>query len=242
MLAILLALLMPAHLRATDPHVIRKLGVESSSLVQFAAETASHNPPVAKILLATAESLELEGTDHVLEELRNYSRTETKGRTILEQLEAQESGRIQVGETAIFNALRKAANRERLLASLHSLEAKQILRNRALTNLIIFAPVKSAAGQPLDIAILTTAFLFEHRAFSSTLPLREQVLRIGGLIERMPVSDHVVRYAVALSRGTRPQDAATYRVPNGHGNAEGDAEYLEQPAVRHAETRLQQDT
>ena len=152
-LAILLALLMPAHLRATDPHVLRKLGAESSSLVQFAAETASHNPPVAKILLATAESLELEGTDHVLEELRNYSRTETKGRTILEQLEAQESGRIQVGETAIFNALRKAANRERLLASLHSLEAKQILRNRALTNLIIFAPVKSAAGQPLDIAI-----------------------------------------------------------------------------------------
>jgi hypothetical protein len=92
--AIVLALLMPAHLRATDPHVISKLGAESHSLVQLAAETATHNPAVAKILLACAESLKLPGTDRVVEELRAGARERTRTRTILEQLEAEESGRI----------------------------------------------------------------------------------------------------------------------------------------------------
>ena len=170
---------MPAHLRATDPHVIRQLGAESRSLVQVAAETATHNPPVAKILLAAAESLQLQGTDRVVEELRNAAIDRTRARTELEQLEAQEAGRIQVGETPILVALRKTANRERLLNSIKAIEARQILRNRALTNLVIFGPVKTAAGLPLDVAILTTAFLLEHRAFPPTLALHDQVLRLA---------------------------------------------------------------
>src|SRR5688572_15305728 len=170
---------MPAHLRATDPHVIRQLGAESRSLVQFAAETATHNPPVAKILLAAAESLQLSGTDRVVEELRNSAPDQKRARTTLEQLEAQEAGRIQVTETPVLTALRKSANREKLFQSLQGIEAKQVLRNRSLTNLVIFAPVKSAAGLPLDVAILSTAFLLEQRAFPPALPLHDQVLRLA---------------------------------------------------------------
>ena len=177
--AIAIALLMPAHLRATDPHVIRQLGAESRSLVQLAAETATHNPPVAKILLATAESLQLSGTDKVVEELRNSAPDQKRARTMLEQLEAQEAGRIQVTETPVLTALRKTANREKLAQSLQGIEAKQILKNRGLTNLVIFAPVKTAAGLPLDVAILSTAFLLEQRAFPPSLPLHDQVLRLA---------------------------------------------------------------
>jgi len=175
--AIVLALLMPSHLRATDPFVITKLGREGKSLVQLAAETAPINPAVAKVLLASAESMNLGGTDVVIEELRAAARERGRARTILEELEAKESGRIQVSETTILTALRKAPNRERLLASLQSGEAKQVLRNRNLTNLTLFASVKSAAGLPLDVAILTTAFLLEQRALPPSLALHDQVLR-----------------------------------------------------------------
>ncbi|MGZ8941118.1 MAG: hypothetical protein ACXW32_18085, partial [Limisphaerales bacterium] len=175
-----MALLMPSHLRATDPHVMARVGGEGRSMVQVAAETASHNPGVAKILLASAETLKLSGTDHVIEELRSAARDRNRSRTLLEQLEAQESGRIQVGETPILHALRKSANRERLLSSLQSVEAHQVLKNRQLTNLTLFAPVRSAAGLPLDVAILTTAFLMEQRAFPTSLTLHDQVLRLAG--------------------------------------------------------------
>lgn len=190
--AIALALLMPAHLRATDPHVISKLGSESRSLVQVAAETAEHNPAVAKVLLAAAESLKLPGTDRVVEELRASARDRSRTRTILEQLEAEEAGRIQVTETPVLTALRKASSRDRLRNSLQSIEAKQILRNKALTNLTVFAPVKSAAGLPLEAAILTTAFLLEQRAFPPSLALHDQVLRFAaqpdGAVEELYLS------------------------------------------------------
>lgn len=177
--AIAIALLMPAHLRATDPHVIEKLGAESRTLVQVAGEAATHNPAVAKLLLASAESLHLPGTESVIEEMRSADRDRNRSRTILEQLEAAEAGRIQVSETPILNALRKSANRDRLLASLQSVEAKQVLRNRDLTNLTLFASVKSAAGLPLEVSILTTAFLLEQRAFPLSLALHDQVLKLA---------------------------------------------------------------
>ena len=85
---------------------------------------------------------------------------------MLERLEEQEAGRIQVLETPVLTALRKASNREQLLNSLHGAEARQVLRTRERTNWTIFASTKSAAGVPLDVAVLTTAFLMEQRAFA----------------------------------------------------------------------------
>jgi hypothetical protein len=212
--AIAIALLMPAHLRATDPHVIRQLGAESRSLVQFAAETATHNPPVAKILLATAESLQLPGTDQVVDELRNTGIDRTRARTELEQLEAQEAGRIQVGETPILVALRKAANRERLLTSIKGIESRQILRNRALTNLVIFGPVKTAAGLPLDVAILTTAFLLEHRAFPSNQALHDQVLRLASQADPPLEEFYLSIFALAKRFSSEQLIALMAHVPN----------------------------
>lgn len=177
--AIVIGLLMPAHLRAVDPQVLLQHGRTGKSLVAAAAETAPNNPAVAKLFLAAAEELQLLGTDVVVENLRAAAADRTRSRTLLEQLEAQESGRIQVAEIPVTTALRKSTNRERLRASLQSVEAKQILRTRELTNMILFASVRSAAGFPLDVASLTTAFLLEQRAFAPTLPMRDEVLRVG---------------------------------------------------------------
>lgn len=212
--AIAIALLMPSHLRATDPHVIARVGAEGRSLVQVAAETATHNPAVAKILLASAETLKLSGTDEVVDELRSAARERNRARTILEQLEAQESGRIQVGETPILNALRKSDNRKRLLESLQSVEAKQILRNRELTNLTLFASVKSAAGLPLDVAILTTAFLMEQRAFTASSTLHEQVLRLASQGGHGLEELHLSIFALAKRFSSEQLIALIAHVPN----------------------------
>jgi hypothetical protein len=176
MLLAALGLIMPAHLRALDPYVIRAHGAAGKSLVETAAETARHNPAVGKLLLGAAESLKVSGTDAVVEQLREASVDRTRKRTILERLEEQESGRIQVAETPVLTALRKTANRTLLLNSLQSIEARQVLRTRERTNWTIFASTRSAAGAPLDVAVLTTAFLMEQRAFAPASRLRDEVL------------------------------------------------------------------
>ena len=166
--AVGIALLTPAHLRALDPYVLKQHGATGKSLVDVAAETAPNNPAVAKLFLAAAEELNLNGTDKVVEQLRLAAADRTRSRTILERLEEQESGRIQVLETPVLTALRKATNRAAISASIHSAEAKQILRTRNATSMSLFAPATSAAGVPLDVAALTTAFLMEQRAFPAS--------------------------------------------------------------------------
>ncbi len=175
-----LGLIMPAHLRAVDPYVLQAHARNGKSLVDTAAEIARHNPAVGKLLLAAAEELALPGTDSVVEQLREGAADRTRSRTILERLEDQEAGRIQVLETPVLVALRKASNRQQLVDSLQSAEARQILRTRERTNWMIFASAKSAAGVPLDVAVLTTAFLIEQRAFAPAARLKDGLLQMSG--------------------------------------------------------------
>ena len=173
-----LGLIMPAHLRAVDPYVLRAHAATGKSLVETAAETARLNPAVGKLLLGAAEQLRLPGTDVVVEQLRETATDRTSARTVLDLLERQESGRIQVAETPVLTALRRPINRQHVLNSLQSIEAKQILLTRERTNWTIFSPTKSAAGGPLDVAVLTTAFLMEQRAFAPASRLRDELLQM----------------------------------------------------------------
>ena len=212
--AIVLALLMPAHLRAIDPHVLAQLGARGHSLVQKAAQTAIENPAVAKLLLTAAEELKLAGTDQVIDQLRETSVNRTRTRTLLEQFEAQASGRVQVTETTVLASLRKAANREQLTASLQSVEAKQILKNRSLTNLVLFAPVKSAAGLPLDVSILTAAFLMEPRAVNPAFQLRDELLRVSGNENQRLEETYLSLFALAKRLSSEQLIAFVARIPN----------------------------
>ena len=175
-----LGLIMPAHLRAVDPYVIKAHAKAGKSLVETAAETARHNPAVAKVLLGAAEQLRLPGTDVVVEQLRETAADRSRSRTVLELLESQESGRIQVAETPVLTAMRRPINRQHVLNSLQSIEAKQVLLTKERTNWTIFASTKSAAGVPLDVAVLTTAFLMEQRAFAPASRLRDEILQMTG--------------------------------------------------------------
>ena len=178
---IAIGLLMPAHLRAQDPYVIQRHGSEGPSLTVAAGEAAANNPAVAKGLLAAAEKLGMTNTTTVIEQLREAAGERTPARTVLEKLEEVEAGRIQVAETPVFAALKKNANRQVLTNSLQSIEATQVLRIREAgrTNWAVFAPVKSAAGLPLDVSILTTAFLMEQRAFGPNSQLRDEILKMS---------------------------------------------------------------
>jgi hypothetical protein len=92
-------------------------------------------------------------------------------------------GWIEVQETPVLNALRHKEDRERLAGWFRSQDARRILQNRELTNLTVFAPVRSGAGYPLDAAILTTAFLMEQGAFDGSLRsatrLKDHVLELS---------------------------------------------------------------
>jgi MoxR-like ATPase len=54
--------------------------------------------------------------------------------------------------------------------------------------------------EELEIMKLTTT-VFEHKL--STVLSGEEILRLQDLVRRVPVADHVIRYAMALSRATR---------------------------------------
>ena len=69
--------------------------------------------------------------------------------------------------------------------------------DRFMFNIKIEYPTED---QELQIVQQTTAL---HEAQVSTVLTGDQVLRMQGLVRQVPVADHVVRYALRLSRSTR---------------------------------------
>ena len=62
----------------------------------------------------------------------------------------------------------------------------------------------SAAEEELIVANTTSAYEAEPKTVLST----ERILELQRLVRRIPVSEHVVRFAVRLARATRPDDGA----------------------------------
>lgn len=175
-LALATGLLVPAHLRAVDPRVLQQME-SGKTLPVLAIETATTNEAAAKVLLLAAEQLELAGTDAALDFLRETQRN-PQNPTAMQQLEMERAGLGRVQEVPVLVALRPSAARFRIANSLSSPEARQVLANRSLTNLSLFAPVTSAAGFPFEASILTTAFLIEERAFAPML--HREVVELAG--------------------------------------------------------------
>ncbi len=181
--ALLTPVLVPVHLRALDPRVLQESTRQGKSLLLLAEDSAPHDPSVAKVLLRAAENLDLPGTEDVLGVLRESAPRRPAPRTVLQQLERAAAGWVEVQEIPVLTALRHAEDRELLADSIHSPSAVRILMNRSLTNLTLFAPVRSGAGYPFDAAILTTAYLMDQGAFSgisrTDTTLKEQVLGLS---------------------------------------------------------------
>ena len=62
----------------------------------------------------------------------------------------------------------------------------------------------SASEEELIVANTTSAYEAEPKTVLST----ERILELQRLVRRIPVSEHVVRFAVRLARATRPDDGA----------------------------------
>jgi len=156
------AFLIPAHLRAVNPLVLERAGGGGEALVKVVSDTAAAEPAVSKLLLRAAEDLRLTGTEEALEILRDTASVPRPPANFLQQLEREVAGRAPVPEVPVVRALEHRSARSRFIPALASAPAQAILRNRALTNLLVFPPVQSAAGAPLEIAILTAAFLADQ--------------------------------------------------------------------------------
>lgn len=165
--AVFVGLLVPAHLRATDPFLLRALP-PVKTLVQLAADEAKDHPPAAKVLLLAAEKLDLPGTETALEVLRE-NRGQSGGKTVFSRLENQYAGLNRVQEIPVLRLLRSPESREQIESSLVTTQGRRVLETRGRANLTIFAPADSAAGFPLQAAVLTTAFLVDRHSFESRL-------------------------------------------------------------------------
>lgn len=204
-LAVLAALLVPVHLRAVDPRVLELTGRGGRSLVEVASERADRNPAVAKLLLHAAEELHLPGTEAVVDQLRaSAEKSARAGGTILQQLEARAPDRVPVLETPVVAALRPREARDQLRQSIKGSEGLRLLQNLNLTNLSLFAPVRSAAGLPLEVAILTSAFLMEQGAFNSngtgTSSLHDDILLFSASPARSRELEEFYLDILALTR------------------------------------------
>jgi hypothetical protein len=226
--AIVTGLLVPAHLRAVDPQVLRQM-TPGRTLVDLAEEQAATDPAVAKLLLLAAEELNLAGTERALEALREGVGSARKS-TVLAQLEKDRAGPARVPEVPVLAALRPLAARERLANSLQSAEARRVLENRWITNTSLFAPVSSAAGFPFEAAILTTAFLVEQRAFDPAMHGRVlEVSATGGVGE---IEEFYINILALAKRFSSAQIAALV----GHLPSLGSLDALTRAFQEHAES------
>ncbi|HEV8542246.1 MAG TPA: hypothetical protein VGR78_07640 [Verrucomicrobiae bacterium] len=181
--AIVTAALVPVHLRAVDPRVLAAAGRSGKSVLDMVNETIPRSEAVAKLLLYAAEDLHLPNTDQPLAALRDRAENKLPGASLLRQFEDSAPRRVEIQETPVLVALAPRENRERLAQSLKSTEASRLLQTRTLTNFSLFAPVGSAAGFPLDAAILASAFLMDEHAYASKSategPFRAEIMRLA---------------------------------------------------------------
>lgn len=177
------AWLMPAYLRAVDAEVLRLAGRDSTTLVDRGLtllELEQVGP--AQMIGATATKLGLPRAPFLTEQLTAYATAHPArarrggGDPFLEQVLTREA---RVDLSAATNALNAFLPRESRAALLGFLSPsrrpglQQILKNRELTNTTRLPAVGSAAGQPLEAAILMAGLL--HQADHLSNRLREEI-------------------------------------------------------------------
>lgn len=176
---LLLAWLMPAYFRSIDVDVVRQGGRDTSSLIEKGLgmiQLEQIGP--AELLSATALKLKVERADFLQAavgqfQIENPPQLPWGGYDpFIVQILVREAKLDYSGSS---NALQTLLPRPSRLAMLKFLQdsrrpgVQQVLRNRLLTNTVHFPPVRTAAGQPLEAAILMAGLLHQADVLSTSL-------------------------------------------------------------------------
>jgi len=182
LLAVLVALFVPAYLRSVDAMVITQAGVSSPNLMAEATEQARLDRLGPAVLLAQAAmAAELPDAAAAVEGLQRQRAQQPvpavwgRSDSLLKQVCWLPGQTPPPGETVIEVILPEPQRRalERFLLTLRRADVQEVLRARGLTQTALFPPVNSASGQALDAALLLTGLLLQAETFQPTL--RQQV-------------------------------------------------------------------
>jgi hypothetical protein len=153
-LMLLCGWLIPMHLRAVDPAVLKRAGAETPSLVDRGVALAREkHPGPARLLLQAAQRQNITGAGEVALALSNPGLTNQAS--------------VPATEYVV-----RLENRDRILKSLTasaSPAVRELLRCRDLTNTVLFPPSSSASGQAFDAALCVCGQLLEDNAFAPGL-------------------------------------------------------------------------
>ncbi|HTG44360.1 MAG TPA: hypothetical protein VK633_07490 [Verrucomicrobiae bacterium] len=163
------ALFVPAYFRALDSRVVVAAGQGSLSLAEEGLEfvrAAKIGP--ARMLVQVATNFSHASASHLIDSLEQVAdpslRTWGDAAPDLDRIFQHDARFGQTEGKPILGWLLSSEGREKALAYLSAsqrLGVREVLRTRALTNLVHFAPVESLTGQPLDAITLLTALLLQ---------------------------------------------------------------------------------
>lgn len=200
------AWLMPAYLRAVDAEVLKLAGTQSQSLVDRGVaflELEQSGP--ADMLSKTASELGVPRADYLAKQLAGYEAGHPvlarRGGSdpYLEQILTREGSLDLSYATNALLTFLPHDSRAVLLNALSGTRRSgllQILKNRQIQKTVHLPPVSSAAGQPLDAAILMTGLLHQSDHLSS--PLRREIENAATLANTGPDTQPIELYYLDL--------------------------------------------
>jgi hypothetical protein len=184
--AIACALLMPSHFRAIDKEVLVQSGKGSPALVDFGTELVPAHVSSARLILKAANQLNLTHTLRFSSAIRAAEETGSAYRNSpfhTAEMQALLGGPADyqyLSKTPFLKVMGNRITREKFQHEINQPDALHILQNLTLTNTVIFAPARSAAGLPFEVAVLTTAMLFQEHSLGNALitPIKEDILAL----------------------------------------------------------------
>ncbi len=177
-LSVLLGWLVPAHLRATDAHLLQKAGRNSPSLPELGKELLDEKRlGAAELVCSAAESLSLPGRQALESSITNVASQHPSwliwggGESELEVIFNRPKVPLSVSEP-ITDSMIRFENRATALGLFRASSrplVHELLNTQSLTNTTVFPPSQSAAGQAFDAALCICAMLAEQNHFSPGL-------------------------------------------------------------------------
>ncbi len=174
LLALGLALLVPAYLRSIDAAVVARTGRGTRTVLTEAQEQARLDKPGRALLLAQASMAAdvpqaAQAVDQVQRAIAARSVPGVWGGTdsLLQQVCG--TGFSASNALSVMDIVLPESQRLSLftfLRGLRRVDVHELLKNRALEQTVVFPAVRTPSGQALDAAILLTGLLFQAEAFA----------------------------------------------------------------------------
>ena len=180
-------LLVPAHLCAVNVGVLREAGRHTPSLVQQGLmRVRDNNPGAARLLLQAAQQQDVPQWRELGQAITNSASQHPGwvvwggGDTGLERLFASDVSLPKASSEPFTDFAVREENRTvilELLAASSQPAVQELIRCRALTNTVLFAPSHSAAGQAFDTALGICGLLLDRGHLSPAM--NQTLLRLA---------------------------------------------------------------